>query len=173
MREASEGAVIVVEGFFDALKVHQAGFPAVAALMGSSMSQEQEDLLTDHFDRVILMLDGDEPGRLAAEEISGRLTRKVFVKVVDVPESEQPVSCPAGSSRGYLEAEVLRRGFPRPFCLGKPRSLALVEQVVEGFSEQLLDSSVLLEGELAELLGDSRVEMAGDGLLAGATRRNR
>jgi DNA primase len=32
--------VIVVEGFFDALKVHQAGHPVVA-LMGASFSQRQ------------------------------------------------------------------------------------------------------------------------------------
>jgi DNA primase len=35
--------VIVVEGFFDAMKVHQAGFPAVVALMGSSLSDVQAE----------------------------------------------------------------------------------------------------------------------------------
>ena len=59
--------VIVVEGFFDALKVHQAGHPAVVALMGASFSQRQSELLLSHFASVTLMLDGDEPGRRAAE----------------------------------------------------------------------------------------------------------
>jgi len=54
--------VIVVEGFFDALKVYQAGHPVVA-LMGSSFSQRQSELLLSHFASVTLMLDGDEPGR--------------------------------------------------------------------------------------------------------------
>ena len=66
--------VIVVEGFFDALKVHQAGHPAVVALMGSSFSQRQSELLLSHFASVTLMLDGDEPGRRAAEVIAQLLT---------------------------------------------------------------------------------------------------
>ena len=33
---------VVVEGFFDCMKVHQAGFQNVVALMGSSMSEAQE-----------------------------------------------------------------------------------------------------------------------------------
>jgi DNA primase len=32
--------VVVVEGFFDALAVHQAGYPAVVGLMGSSLSRK-------------------------------------------------------------------------------------------------------------------------------------
>jgi hypothetical protein len=54
--------VIVVEGFFDTLAVHQAGYPAVVGLMGSTLSRYQADLLATHFDRVVLMLDGDEAG---------------------------------------------------------------------------------------------------------------
>src|SRR5437016_11697844 len=66
--------VIVVEGFFDALKVHQAGHPAVVALMGSSFSQRQLELLMSRFASVTLMLDGDQPGRRAAEVIAALLT---------------------------------------------------------------------------------------------------
>jgi DNA primase len=54
--------VIVVEGFFDTLAVHQAGYPAVVGLMGSTLYRYQADLLATHFDRVVLMLDGDEAG---------------------------------------------------------------------------------------------------------------
>lgn len=81
---------IVVEGFFDALKVYQAGHPAVVALMGSSFSQRQFDLLLGHFTSVTLMLDGDEPGRRAAEVIAQLLTPKVPVHKVDLPNSVQP-----------------------------------------------------------------------------------
>jgi DNA primase len=81
---------IVVEGFFDALKVYQAGHPAVVALMGSSFSQRQSDLLLSHFTSVTLMLDGDEPGRRAAEVIAQLLTPKVPVHKVDLPNSVQP-----------------------------------------------------------------------------------
>jgi len=82
--------VIVVEGFFDALKVHQAGHPAVVALMGSSFSQRQSDLLLRHFASVTLMLDGDHAGRHAVEVIAKLLTPKVRVHRVELPNRVQP-----------------------------------------------------------------------------------
>jgi DNA primase len=82
--------VIVVEGFFDVLKVHQAGHPAVVALMGSSFSQRQSELLLSHFARVTLMLDGDETGRRAAVFIVQLLTPRVPVHKVELPNRVQP-----------------------------------------------------------------------------------
>ena len=82
--------VIVVEGFFDALKVHQAGHPAVVALMGSSFSQRQSELLLSRFASVTLMLDGDQPGRRAAEVIAQLLKPKVSVHKVELPNRVQP-----------------------------------------------------------------------------------
>ena len=82
--------VIVVEGFFDALKVHQAGNPAVVALMGSSFSQRQSELLLSRFASVTLMLDGDQPGRHAAAVMAKLLTPKVRVHQVDLPNHMQP-----------------------------------------------------------------------------------
>ena len=43
-RVKGEVSVVLVEGFFDCMKVTQAGFPCVA-LMGSTMSKAQEELL--------------------------------------------------------------------------------------------------------------------------------
>jgi DNA primase len=37
--------IIVVEGFFDALAIHQGGYRAVVALMGSTLSRQQANLL--------------------------------------------------------------------------------------------------------------------------------
>jgi DNA primase len=88
--ENPQDRVVVVEGFFDCLKVHQAGFPHVVALMGCEMSEHQEALLVECFDEVVIMLDGDEAGESATGEITERLMRKLFVRVVDVPESKQP-----------------------------------------------------------------------------------
>jgi 5S rRNA maturation endonuclease (ribonuclease M5) len=82
--------VIVVEGFFDALKVHQAGHPAVVALMGTSFSQRQSELLLSHFERVTLLLDGDEPGRHAAEVIAAMLRPKAPVHKVELLNRVQP-----------------------------------------------------------------------------------
>jgi DNA primase len=82
--------VIVVEGFFDALKVHQAGHPAVVALMGASFSQRQSELLLSRFDRLTLMLDGDETGRRAAVFIVQLLIAKLPINKVELPNHIQP-----------------------------------------------------------------------------------
>ncbi len=88
--ENSSDRVVLVEGFFDVMKVHQAGFPYVIALMGCEMSEAQENLLIESFNEVIIMLDADESGRSAASQIASRIVRKLFVRIVDVPEGKQP-----------------------------------------------------------------------------------
>lgn len=81
--------VIVVEGFIGTMWVHQCGFPNVVALMGSSLSDPQADLLA-RFKRVVLLLDGDEAGRAGAAQIAARLVHHVFVKVVGGHDGKEP-----------------------------------------------------------------------------------
>jgi DNA primase len=91
-RAAATGSktVIVVEGYFDCLRVHRAGLPWVVALMGSSLSAEQENALRAALDRVILLLDGDPAGRAASRAIAARLSRRYRVAEVQVPDGAQP-----------------------------------------------------------------------------------
>jgi len=86
----SRQTVIVVEGYFDCVRVHQAGFPFVVALMGSSLSASQERVLVERFEQVLLMLDGDAAGRAASRAIGTRLSEKCSVALVNVPEAAQP-----------------------------------------------------------------------------------
>ena len=83
-------SVIVVEGFFDAVNVHQAGLPCVVALMGCSLSRRQEELLRQHFREVVLLLDGDNAGRRAGAGIAQRLVSKVSTRLVELPSGTQP-----------------------------------------------------------------------------------
>ena len=72
------------EGNFDCMKLHQHNYHKVVALMGSTMSAAQEELIRKHTDRksqVIVMLDEDEAGRAGREDIAVRLAKFVFVKV--------------------------------------------------------------------------------------------
>ena len=82
--------VIIVEGFFDCMKVWQAGYSSVVALMGSALSDQQERLLVERFKTITLFLDADEAGRKAAEEIAVRLLRKVHVRILELPDGKQP-----------------------------------------------------------------------------------
>jgi len=89
--EVGQG-LIVVEGFFDAMKVHQAGFRNVVALMGSSMTEEQERLLAAATDRLVLMFDGDEAGVAALRKVYGRSRRRTFLREAHLESGEQPDS---------------------------------------------------------------------------------
>jgi DNA primase len=83
--------VVIVEGFFACLRVIAAGFPCVA-LMGSSMSKAQEDLIIRHFNVACILLDGNEAGRQASADCLMRLGRHLFVYAPELPEGKQPDS---------------------------------------------------------------------------------
>ncbi len=99
-------SVVLVEGFFDCMKVWQAGYVAIA-LMGSTMSEAQEDMIAEQFGEVVVMLDGDEAGRKATEEITDRLQRRVFrVMAVNLPSGVQPDQLSEGELEVILGAIV-------------------------------------------------------------------
>jgi DNA primase len=98
--------VIVVEGFFDCLKVHQAGFPCVVAIMGSAMSQRQLELLVHSFPRIRLMLDGDAAGRRASTVIAASLAQHAPVEVIQIPDATQPDQLTPGQIRELLNRRI-------------------------------------------------------------------
>lgn len=81
---------VVVEGFFDCMRVHQAGFPSVVALMGVVLSAHQIELLVRRFRRIILMLDGDEAGRAGSRTAAAKLEAQCAVGQALVPPARQP-----------------------------------------------------------------------------------
>jgi DNA primase len=84
LKEPADLPWIIVEGFFDAMKLHQHGCRKVVALMGSSLSAAQEELLrlhTDAHSQVIVMLDEDDAGRAGRDDLALRLGRFVFTKI--------------------------------------------------------------------------------------------
>lgn len=98
--------VIVVEGYFDCVRVYQAGLPGVVALMGSSLSLEQEKLLVGRFERVILMLDGDDTGREATQTIRAKLIQECAVLTATVSDGTQPDQLSPGEIRELLFAAM-------------------------------------------------------------------
>jgi DNA primase len=83
-KEPKDRPLVIVEGFFDCMKLHQNGCRKVVALMGSTLSAAQEELIRKHTDRnsqVVVMLDEDEAGRAGREDIAVRLSKFCFVKV--------------------------------------------------------------------------------------------
>ena len=60
------GAIIVVEGYIDAIAVSEAGFPNVVAPLGTALTPDQCALLWAMASEPILCFDGDGAGRRAA-----------------------------------------------------------------------------------------------------------
>jgi DNA primase len=68
--------VIVVESNFDAIKIHQAGFPNVVATLGGILSTEQHNILNRYFNKITIMTDTDLAGRELGLSIANRLRNK-------------------------------------------------------------------------------------------------
>ncbi len=84
VREWPDKPFVIVEGFFDCMKLHQHGYRRSVALMGSTLSAAQEELIrqfTDSKSHVIVMLDENEAGKAGREDIACRLSKFCFVRV--------------------------------------------------------------------------------------------
>ena len=68
--------VIIVESIFDAIRIHQAGFPNVVATLGGHISHDNINLINRYFNRVIIMTDSDIAGRELGMNISNKLRNK-------------------------------------------------------------------------------------------------
>ena len=80
--------VFIVESSFDAIRLDQAGVPAVASL-GSSVSSSQAKLLDKYFNVVYIVPDADEAG----EEMVAKLQKTLGEKVIrlNLPEGVKDV----------------------------------------------------------------------------------
>jgi DNA primase len=94
--------VVAVEGFFDCLRVSQAGVENVVALLGTELYQHPAQLLCDRFRGVLLMLDGDEAGRRAQARVAARLRDRCAVRVMGLPEGAQPDQLPEWRLREWI-----------------------------------------------------------------------
>jgi len=61
------GFIAIVEGYTDVLAAHQAGIKNVVATLGTAMTADHLTLLGRYVERVVVVFDGDEAGRHAAE----------------------------------------------------------------------------------------------------------
>lgn len=93
IKEPSDKPLIIVEGFFDVIKLHQLGCRRVVAVMGDSMSVTQEELIRQHTSpsgHIIVMLDENPAGQVGRDDIAARLSKHCFVRIhtFDQPDAE-------------------------------------------------------------------------------------
>jgi DNA primase len=81
-RVKASKTVYVVESSFDAIRLDQVGFPAVATL-GANVSSSQIELLKRYFTGVVLVADNDEAGIIMAEKLTEKMGNLVTVITPD------------------------------------------------------------------------------------------
>lgn len=84
IKEPAGLPLVVVEGFFDAIKLYQLGVRKVVAIMGSVLSPAQEELIIRHTNAhssLLIMLDEDDAGRFGREQMLLRLCPRLYVRV--------------------------------------------------------------------------------------------
>lgn len=85
--------VILVEGYMDVIALYQGGVKNVVAASGTSLTEEQAQLLSRFTKNVVLLFDADAAGiKAALRGIEILLKQDFEVKITTLPEGEDPDS---------------------------------------------------------------------------------
>lgn len=88
-----ENQVILVEGYFDQMRVVQHGIENVVATCGTALTAKQARILRNHAETAILVFDSDPAGRSASEKgFDVLLEHGLNVKIVALPDGQDPDS---------------------------------------------------------------------------------
>jgi len=83
--------VIIVEGYFDAIALHQAGLAHTVATLGTALTPEHVQALRRFADHVVLLFDPDAAGvRAALRGLDLFVNSGLGVKVITLPSGEDP-----------------------------------------------------------------------------------
>lgn len=108
---AQKHRAIVVEGNFDVISLHQAGFTETVAPLGTAFTSEQVEQLRRLTSEVILCYDGDRAGRSATRAaLEVLVAAEVPVRVVMLPDGDDPDSFIKNRSVAELQNLVDRAG---------------------------------------------------------------
>lgn len=98
---------LIVEGYFDALRVIASGIEEVVAPMGTAFTEVQAGLLRKYSRNVFLLYDSDPAGLKATFRAGDELLRQGFsVRVVTLPSGDDPDSYARAHGTAGLEAQI-------------------------------------------------------------------
>jgi len=130
---AADGALIVVEGYLDAIALHQAGFANAVASLGTAFTLEQARELRRVAPNVYLSFDGDKAGVAATtRSIDMLVDEGLTVEVVALPSGKDPdeIVRTEGSPRfrALLEASVPWKDFKLELAFRQAAAAKFVNQ---------------------------------------------
>jgi DNA primase len=181
----ADGDVVVVEGYFDAIALHQAGIRNTVATSGTALTADHARQLRRLARGVALTYDGDAAGQEAMLRSLGVLLAEgLDVMVLDLPVGDDPDTLvrrdgPAGWARvhdaAYDAVEFVQRHVLRRGGAGDPRERAL--QAVVGLAAGVPDAirQRALVFRAAEVFGDllGTGEGSAEQVIARAVQRSR
>ena len=90
-KKSKLGYLILVEGYMDAVALHQYGFDCAVASLGTSLTEEHAALLTRYTDQVVLIYDSDKAGQNATQRAIPILEKAgLQVKVLKMKDAKDP-----------------------------------------------------------------------------------
>lgn len=90
-KRSKAGQIILVEGYMDAIALHQYGFDSAVASLGTALTQDQVALLARYTDQVVLIYDGDEAGQNATRRALPMLERSgLQIRVLAIQGAKDP-----------------------------------------------------------------------------------
>ena len=90
-KKSKLGYLILVEGYMDAIALHQYGFNCAVASLGTALTEDGAALLSRYTDQVVLIYDGDAAGQNATQRAIPILERAgLQVKVLKMRDAKDP-----------------------------------------------------------------------------------
>ena len=90
-KKSKLGYLILVEGYMDAIALHQYGFDCAVASLGTALTEDGANLLSRYTDQVVLIYDGDEAGQNATQRAIPILEKAgLQVKVLKMRDAKDP-----------------------------------------------------------------------------------
>ena len=90
-KKSKLGYLILVEGYMDAIALHQYGFDCAVASLGTSLTEEHAALLSRYTEQVYLIYDGDQAGQRAAQRAIPMLEKAgLQIKVLKMRDAKDP-----------------------------------------------------------------------------------
>lgn len=135
----SRGFAILVEGQFDLLLLHQAGFQNTVALSGTALSDTHLSLIKRYADNLMLCLDADRAGLASsARSAHAALRSGMRVKAVRLPAGKDPADIVAEGDHGaqafaqlVKESQSIVEFFLAVLASAEQDDLKLLRQVEE------------------------------------------
>lgn len=112
-KKSAYGKLLVVEGYLDAISLHQAGLDFAVAALGTALTENQARLLRQYGgEDIAIAYDSDTAGQQAALRSLEILSRQgLTVKVVQIPDGKDPDDYVRRNGGGRLR-ELLNDALP-------------------------------------------------------------